>query len=83
VTSVCVNPGYVRTPLVERQLEQQAEAHGVSVEEVLERILLADAAIKRLVEPHEVASLVAWLASDDAAMATGSSYLLDGGWSAH
>ncbi|MCS5714661.1 3-hydroxybutyrate dehydrogenase [Herbiconiux sp. CPCC 205716] len=83
VTSVCVNPGYVRTPLVERQLAQQAEAHGVSVEEVLERILLADAAIKRLVEPSEVASLVAWLASDDAAMATGSSYLLDGGWSAH
>jgi 3-hydroxybutyrate dehydrogenase len=83
VTSVCVNPGYVRTPLVERQLEQQAVAHGISSEEVLERILLADSAIKRLVEPREVASLVAWLASDDASMATGSSYLLDGGWSAH
>ncbi len=83
VTSVCVNPGYVRTPLVERQIAQQAEAHGISEDEVLERVLLAESAVKRLVEPGEVASLVAWLASDEAAMATGSSYLLDGGWSAH
>ncbi|MGA1836437.1 3-hydroxybutyrate dehydrogenase [Herbiconiux sp. 11R-BC] len=83
VTSVCVNPGYVRTPLVERQIAQQAQAHGISEDEVLERVLLAESAVKRLVEPGEVASLVAWLASDEAAMATGSSYLLDGGWSAH
>ncbi len=82
VTSTCVNPGYVRTPLVEKQIADQARLHGIPEDEVLEKILLTESAIKRLVEPAEVASLVCWLASDDAAMATGSSYLLDGGWSA-
>ncbi|MDQ0736927.1 3-hydroxybutyrate dehydrogenase [Arthrobacter agilis] len=82
VTSNCVNPGYVRTPLVEHQLADQARVHGISEEEVLERIMLTESAIKRLVEPEEVAALVAWLAGDDAAMVTGSSYVMDGGWSA-
>ncbi|MHA7241000.1 3-hydroxybutyrate dehydrogenase [Arthrobacter sp. TMS1-12-1] len=82
VTSNCVNPGYVRTPLVENQLADQARVHGISEEEVLERIMLTESAIKRLVEPAEVASLVAWLAGDDAGMVTGSSYVMDGGWSA-
>lgn len=82
VTSNCVNPGYVRTPLVENQLADQARVHGISEEEVLERIMLTESAIKRLVEPEEVASLVAWLAGDDAGMVTGSSYVMDGGWSA-
>ncbi|MHA7210918.1 3-hydroxybutyrate dehydrogenase [Arthrobacter sp. MDT1-65] len=82
VTSNCVNPGYVRTPLVENQLADQARLHGISEEEVLERIMLTESAIKRLVEPEEVASLVAWLAGDDAGMVTGSSYVMDGGWSA-
>ncbi|MHA7282996.1 3-hydroxybutyrate dehydrogenase [Arthrobacter sp. TMS2-4] len=82
VTSNCVNPGYVRTPLVEHQLADQARVHGISEEEVLEQIMLTEAAVKRLVEPEEVASLVAWLAGDDAGMVTGSSYVMDGGWSA-
>ncbi len=82
VTSNCVNPGYVRTPLVENQLADQARVHGISEEEVLERIMLTESAVKRLVEPEEVASLVAWLAGDDAGMVTGSSYVMDGGWSA-
>jgi 3-hydroxybutyrate dehydrogenase len=82
VTSNCVNPGYVRTPLVERQIADQAAAHGIPESEVVSRIMLTESAIKRLVEPHEVASLVAWLASPDAAMVTGASYTMDGGWSA-
>lgn len=82
VTSNCVNPGYVRTPLVENQLADQARLHGISEEEVLSKIMLTESAIKRLVEPEEVASLVAWLAGDDAGMVTGSSYVMDGGWSA-
>jgi 3-hydroxybutyrate dehydrogenase len=82
VTSNCVNPGYVRTPLVENQLADQARLHGISQDEVLSRIMLTESAVKRLVEPEEVASLVAWLASDDAGMVTGSSYSMDGGWSA-
>ncbi|WP_051476813.1 3-hydroxybutyrate dehydrogenase [Arthrobacter sp. Br18] len=82
VTSNCVNPGYVRTPLVENQLADQARLHGITEDEVLSKIMLTESAIKRLVEPSEVASLVAWLADDDAGMVTGSSYVMDGGWSA-
>ncbi|MBB5641815.1 3-hydroxybutyrate dehydrogenase [Cryobacterium roopkundense] len=82
VTSNCVSPGYVRTALVEKQIADQALAHGIPKSEVLSRIMLTEAAIKRLVEPAEVGSLVAWLASDHAAMVTGSSYTMDGGWSA-
>jgi 3-hydroxybutyrate dehydrogenase len=82
VTSNCINPGYVRTPLVESQIEDQAKVHGIPESEVLAKIMLTEAAVKRLVEPEEVASLVAWLASDDAGMVTGASYTMDGGWSA-
>ncbi|WP_027500325.1 3-hydroxybutyrate dehydrogenase [Rhodococcus sp. UNC363MFTsu5.1] len=82
VTSNCVNPGYVRTPLVEKQIADQAAVHRIPEEEVLARVMLTESAIKRLVEPAEVASLVAWLAGDEAGMVTGASYTMDGGWSA-
>ncbi|CAN5340019.1 3-hydroxybutyrate dehydrogenase [soil metagenome] len=82
VTSNCVSPGYVRTPLVEKQLAEQAEVHGIAESEVLSRIMLTESAIKRLVEPSEVASLVGWLASEESTMVTGASYTMDGGWSA-
>ena len=82
VTSNCVNPGYVRTPLVTKQISDQAQAHGIPEQEVVEKILLSESAIKRLVEPEEVASLVGWLAAPDAGMVTGASYTMDGGWSA-
>ncbi|MCU1446032.1 SDR family oxidoreductase, partial [Cryobacterium sp.] len=82
VTSNCVNPGYVRTPLLESQIAAQAEAHGIPADEVMHEVILAKNAIKRLVEPGEVAALVAFLASRDAAMVTGSSYVMDGGWTA-
>ena len=82
VTSNCVAPGYLRTPLKEKQLAEQAVVHGIPGSEVLSRIMLTESAIKRLVEPEEVASLIAWLASQEAAMVTGASYTMDGGWSA-
>ncbi|MEU9390179.1 3-hydroxybutyrate dehydrogenase [Streptomyces sp. NPDC048324] len=83
VTSNCVNPGYVRTPLVERQLADQAEAHGIPVERVLTEVLLQDSALKRLVEPSEVAEAVAYLCGPQASFVTGTSLVLDGGWTAH
>jgi 3-hydroxybutyrate dehydrogenase len=82
VTSNCVNPGYVRTPLVTKQIVDQARTHGVAEEQVVEDILLKESAIKRLVEPEEVAELVGWLATPNAGMVTGASYSMDGGWSA-
>lgn len=82
VTSNCINPAYVRTPLVEKQIADQAKVHGIPEDEVVERIMLTETAIKRLVEADEVASLAGWLASDKAGMVTGASYTMDGGWTA-
>jgi 3-hydroxybutyrate dehydrogenase len=82
VTSNCVNPAYVRTPLVENQIADQARAHGISEEQVVEQVMLAPAAIRRLIEPEEVAEAVAYLCSPAAASVTGSSLVMDGGWSA-
>ena len=82
VTSNCINPAYVRTPLVEKQIADQARIHGIPESDVVEKIMLADLAIKRLVEPHEVGDLALWLAGDTAGMVTGASYTMDGGWTA-
>ncbi len=82
VTSNCINPAYVRTPLVEAQIADQAKVHGIPEAEVVEKIMLTETVVKRLVEADEVASLVGWLVSDRAGMVTGASYTLDGGWSA-
>jgi 3-hydroxybutyrate dehydrogenase len=67
---------------VSKQIADQARTHGITEDEVLDRVLLTESAIKRLVEPEEVASLVAWLSSPTAGMVTGASYSMDGGWSA-
>ena len=82
VTSNCINPAYVRTPLVEKQIADQAKVHGIAESEVVEQIMLTETAIKRLVEAEEVASLAGWLVSDKAGMVTGASYTIDGGWTA-
>jgi 3-hydroxybutyrate dehydrogenase len=82
VTSNTVCPGYVRTPLVEGQIADQAKAHGIPEGEVVDDVLLARTALKRLVEPAEVAEAVAFLCGPAAASMTGSSLVIDGGWSA-
>lgn len=82
VTSNCIEPAYVRTPLVEKQIADQARIHGIPEDEVVEKIMLAEAAVKRMVEPGEVGSLATWLASGMSGMVTGASYVIDGGWTA-
>lgn len=82
VTSNCINPGYVRTPLVEAQIADQAKTHGIPEDEVVEKIMLTRSAVKRLIEPAEIAALASFLMSDDAGMVTGTSYTMDGGWTA-
>src|ERR671915_1040275 len=83
VTSNCVNPAYVRTQLVEDQIADQARVHGMSPAAVTTEIMLARTAVKRLIEPAEVAELVAYLSSPQAAMMTGASISLDAGWTAY
>ena len=80
VNAIC--PAFVRTPLVERQMADLAATEGVALEDVVERVMLAPAAVRRLIEPEEVARYAAFLCSDDAASITGSAQVIDGGWTA-
>lgn len=82
VTSNCVNPGYVRTPLVEHQIASQAAAHGIAPERVVSDVLLTRPAIKELIAPEAVAAVVLWLCGPQTAQLTGASLPLDGGWTA-
>jgi 3-hydroxybutyrate dehydrogenase len=79
-TAVC--PGFVRTPLVEGQLADQARAHGVSTTDVLEQVVLAPHAIKQLIEPEEVAEAVAFLVGPAGRSFTGAPLVMDNGWTA-
>ncbi|MBT9256971.1 3-hydroxybutyrate dehydrogenase [Phycicoccus sp. MAQZ13P-2] len=83
VTSNCLNPAYVRTPLVEKQVADQARSHGISEDEVLETVMLEPVAVKRLVEPAEVAELALFLCGPASASVNGSAFTMDGGWTAH
>ncbi|HEY3688255.1 MAG TPA: SDR family NAD(P)-dependent oxidoreductase [Streptosporangiaceae bacterium] len=80
VTSNCVNPAFVRTPLVEGQIADQARMHDMSEDDVVGEVLLARAAIKRLIEPAEVAELMAYLCTPDAGFVSGASLAMDGAW---
>jgi 3-hydroxybutyrate dehydrogenase len=79
-TAVC--PAYVRTPLVESQIADQAQAHGLPEERVLEDVILAPHAVKRLIEPGEVADVVAFLLGPTGSAFTGAPVVMDQGWTA-
>lgn len=79
-TALC--PGYVRTALVEAQIGDQAKAHGLSEDEVLERVILAPQAVKRMIEPEEIADTVAFLFSPAGRSFTGVPVTMDNGWTA-
>jgi len=79
-SAVC--PGYVRTTLVEQQIADQARAHGLPEDRVVEDVLLAPQAIKRMLEPSEVADTVAYLLGPGGALFTGAPLVVDGGWTA-
>ena len=83
VTSNCICPAFVRTALVDKQIADQAEINGIPPHEVIEKIMLDRAAIKRLIEPEEVAELMAYLCTPPASLITGASVTIDGGWTAH
>ncbi|MDR5898222.1 3-hydroxybutyrate dehydrogenase [Halomonas vilamensis] len=82
ITANAICPAYVKTPLVDNQIADQAKMHGMEEQEVIEKIMLKNAAVKRLIEPAEVAEMVAYLSSDMAGAVTGSSWNIDLGWTA-
>ena len=81
VNAIC--PSYVRTPLVEKQIADQAKVHGIPEAEVVEKVMLTQNAIKRLIEPEEVAKLATFLCNDSAWSITGTAQAMDAGWLAH
>jgi 3-hydroxybutyrate dehydrogenase len=82
ITANAICPAYVRTPIVDNQIKAQAATHGISEDEVIEKIMLEPAAIKRMIEPEEVAGLALFLASDKASAITGAAHMIDLGWTA-
>ncbi len=82
ITATAVCPGYVRTPLVEKQIADQAKAHGLPEDRVLEEVILAPHAIKRLIEPEEVAEAVVYLLGPGGRTMTGVPLTMDLGWTA-
>ena len=82
VTSNTICPAYVRTPLVEKQIADQARVHGISPDRVVAEIMLTEPAVKRLIEPAEVAEMAVYLCSSAASFVNGTSFVLDGGWTA-
>jgi 3-hydroxybutyrate dehydrogenase len=80
VNSIC--PAYVKTPLVDKQIAKQAEVHGINEDEVITKIMLAKASIKKLISADDIAEAVKFLCSDAASMITGTTLTIDGGWTA-
>jgi 3-hydroxybutyrate dehydrogenase len=82
ITCNAVCPGYVKTPLVEGQIKDQAKAHGMSEEEVIRQVILASQPNKRFVELEQLGAFVVFLCSDAASSITGAALPIEGGWTA-
>ncbi len=82
ITANAICPAYVRTPLVDAQIADQARTRGIPAEEVIQKIMLEPAAIKRLIEPEEVADFAAYLCSEAAGVISGAALTMDLGWTA-
>lgn len=82
ITCNAICPGYVRTPLVEGQIESQAKAHGLPRERVIREVILASQPTRRFIEVEEVAALASFLCSEQARSITGAAIPIDGGWTA-
>jgi 3-hydroxybutyrate dehydrogenase len=82
VTANTIAPAYVRTNLVEKQINDQALANNLRPDQVVNEIMLAPAAIKRLIEPEEIASMALYLCGPNSNSITGSSFVIDNGWTA-
>lgn len=80
ITCNAICPGYVKTPLVEGQIKDQSEAHGLSEEEVVREVMLKKQAVKEFIPEEKIAELALFLAAENASAITGSSFTLDGGW---
>jgi 3-hydroxybutyrate dehydrogenase len=83
ITCNAICPGYVRTPLVEKQIDDQAKAHGIARDKVISDVLLRDQPNKRFIEVSELAALTLFLCSDGGGSVTGAALPMDGGWTAH
>ncbi len=83
ITANAICPGYVWTPLVERQIDDQAKSHGIPREQVIRDVLLAQQPSKRFATVEELGALAAFLCSEGAASITGTALPVDGGWTAH
>jgi 3-hydroxybutyrate dehydrogenase len=82
ITANCISPGYVWTPLVEKQIPDTMKARGMTEEQVKQDVLLAAQPTKQFVTPEQVAALALYLCSDAAAQITGANLSIDGGWTA-
>lgn len=82
ITCNAICPGYVRTPLVEGQIDSQAKAHGLSRERVIRDVILASQPTRRFVEVEEIAALAVFLCGEQARSITGAAIPIDGGWTA-
>lgn len=82
ITCNAICPGYVKTPLVEGQIKDQAKAHNMTENEVIEKVMLKKQAVKQFVPLNAIADMALLLAKDSSTTLTGTSFVLDGGWSA-
>ncbi|XVG96313.1 3-hydroxybutyrate dehydrogenase [Eubacteriales bacterium KG127] len=83
ITANAVCPAYVRTPLVDGQIADQAKTHGISEQDVIANIMLQKAAVKKMLDPKVISDMVLFLCSDSAESITGTAIPIDGGWTAN